>query len=1315
VQGWHASVLWAGKQALVEGEIGSVSGSYDGSEVRELGGRFHWAGNTLRAEGWRAGVLGGTLNIEGLVHLPDGELEQAEVYLSGGGESLDLAQLPAGVVALLPEELSGEGASELSGVVGTTFSAHWGSERGEAIAELDMRTTRLAGYEVERVQGLVMAELGPEGRWSVELPAATVRGAGFRAAIRGRGSPDTLDVAVELAGADLSQLGIQVKPGERELSGGRVYGAVELEGSLEAPRLSGDLAIFEAEYGLPQPASAVVRFTAQPKSLAGKDLIPPREATVDAYVSYDSALVRVNGEIRRPATELEAPSLQGDVRVAGLQLPAARELVGEAWPEKYALEGLASFAAQLSGTTLAPVADGNLSLTQVQYQDYYLEAIHAPWHGELSPEDEEYLTVRGGHVLAQGARLDFDGSLHEAFDDWNFEVRARAADVRLERMAALQQIRLPMAGEVLVPDIVLRGSAQGISGEGRVLADHVTLGQETLTGVDMHMVLTPGRLTVERARLGAAGGQVETQLTHDLTTQQVRGEMRVQEVAASPLLRIIAVLVASRAELDGAEAAAEPWIRLSVQTRGKISGEVDFSGPIETPAGEISLTLTDATYLDKALPEAKARVRYDVAEGAFDGIEAELQIGQGLVVVSGEARLDGDLDLTADASNLNLAAVRDWYPELWARFSDDVRAKLPRSLDVGGLASMVVVAEGSTRSPRLTASLDVVSASVQGVSFDLLSVPVVKIAEGGIDLTGILVKRGEREITGSGHLPFTWQPVSLPLTEPISFNARIANADLGLLPTIMQELQATAPAEGTAAAARPNPWLRTTARGMVNASLSLGGTLETPVLEGFASLEEGAFSRGTWPAPLSDLEAKVTIRSLRGVNRLEVEHASGRWDEVEFKLSGDMDLNSILTQELERNRYNLALTVATPEPQSWSGTMVSELHGRLALVTSPEEGHVLRLEGLGAQLGEGTVRGEGTVKITNWAIQSFGTNDWDMRVVAERAQVVYGGMFRGELEGALEITNPEPGETAVLAGTMTLQRAVFGLPEGGVAPSGPIQLAVAPRNYPPLGLHVNVGLGDDVRFQSAGVTAPLTPTTQALVLRGTIQAPEARGTVGLAPGAGRVTAGNLALASGVLSYASELPERRQRERTITITYRYDVLAEQTLASANVDGREMGPVYLTMRITGTDAAPPAVEVESEPPLTTDQILALVGFASFMPGGTTNLDQLLSQRVVSLLASGLREALLAPIEEELTRSLGLQEFSVMLTFDQPLQVTMGKYLVKNLMVNYRYTYVSAHDIRWNLGLSYQLPSKRNLVTFATNQSGDIQLRVSHSWSF
>jgi len=235
------------------------------------------------------------------------------------------------------------------------------------------------------------------------------------------------------------------------------------------------------------------------------------------------------------------------------------------------------------------------------------------------------------------------------------------------------------------------------------------------------------------------------------------------------------------------------------------------------------------------------------------------------------------------------------------------------------------------------------------------------------------------------------------------------------------------------------------------------------------------------------------------------------------------------------------------------------------------------------------------------------------------------------------------------------------------------------------------------------------------VAQGTPQDPHLWGRIDARPSRGTLPGTAFNLRSFSLRHEiAPQPGERVPPKRLALTGHYSGFAEQTLPNVTVDGRSLGPVHLAMTIEGDLPQGPTVRVTAEPPLTQEQILALIGLEGLAPSGTTDLNELLSQRFVSLLATGFREALFEPIETQLKRYLGLEEFSVSFSFDQPLEVRLGKYLFRNFLVTYRYSLIGGRQEQWNLGVSYDLP-QRYRVTYGSNESGEKQFRVTRQWAF
>jgi uncharacterized protein involved in outer membrane biogenesis len=1320
----RAQVLQVGGAPLVAATVRDGEVSYEGTTFTHLSADVTVTGGLLRLPRVEADALGGQVQGEALVSLPGARGGSARVIANGTAAHLDLTRLPP--------SLRGKSAP-VSGVLGGQFGVTWAGGRGQAVASLSLRDAVWGGSSPAptrfQVQALARADLGPRGDWRVDLPLAQVQAPGARASVHGTlASSGAVDLRAELGDVDLATLPA-LGPGERP--SGRAFGEVRVAGAWQQPWLSGQLVVFHPRYSTYQGGGVLVDFREQLPGVGAPDLLRPLQGSVEAYASYDTAIAHLKLTLAPAGSPDAAPGLSGEVSLSGVRLKNLPAQFGPAWPAQLAsLTGWGQFHATLSGTTAAPAAAGALDLFGVDYHDYYVSALHAPFTFSFPTEGDQYIVVQGGTLATQGALLSFTGTVSDLFlPEWSFQADASAPDLHLERLAPMLPITLPLGGEASLPQLTVRGSAAGVTAEGHLLAPQVTLGDSQISGLDTRFSLDKGTLRVQRTTLEAAGGHLQAELAYSFADATLRGDAEIGDVDVSRALALIAPVAAGLEKTPEARAATERrWQQESLRSHGRAGASLHFHGPASALAGTGSVVLTDAGYLDRPLPDVKGSLSFDLGQRALRDMDFELQSGQALMTVTGQAQLGGRLALVAEATNVDLAAWQAW---------------LPSGLGLGGVADVTIKAQGTTAAPDLTASVDVVSASLHGVSFDLLSIPVVKIGPGAIDVDRIIIKRGARQVVGSGHLPFSWTPLPitpghedetsswitryLPGDQPLAVTAALDNTDLSFLLPLANEFTCYTPA----GQAQPPPsfCVGMTAGGAVNAQVKISGTRWHPLLEGYLRLDQGTLNRPGWRAPLSNLNANLTVRNTGNGNLVEVQTLSGRWDHTAFAGSGSAIMNQLDRRKLAQNTYNLALQVTADRQPLWPGQTLDGLNGAVTLTTEPGGAPLLRFSHMQGKIGAGAVSLGGTVNLANFRRATYaplpagapprrvpGTGaDFSLDLHADQVPVAFPNV-RGGVTGEVRLANPTAGAPAVLSGGLTLERATVSIPPLPLT-TGPVVLPWLSPPVPDFGLNLTLAVGAGVSHKTSALVATIAPTPTALVATGSLLAPVIHGSLQIQPQSGSLPGTSFALRDLQLTYQIMPPgpgEPGLPPDSLVLTGHYAGDAEETLTYVEVGGRNIGPVHLDMTITGDLPHPPVITVKADPPLSQNQINSLIALAGVVPTGTTNTEELLSQRFADVLANGFRTAIFAPIESSLATILGLQEFSVSFSWDQPLEVRMGKYLAKNFTVNYRYLLIGPRNEQWNLALGYELPDHLRL-SYGTNESGENSLRVSRSFTF
>jgi hypothetical protein len=105
--------------------------------------------------------------------------------------------------------------------------------------------------------------------------------------------------------------------------------------------------------------------------------------------------------------------------------------------------------------------------------------------------------------------------------------------------------------------------------------------------------------------------------------------------------------------------------------------------------------------------------------------------------------------------------------------------------------------------------------------------------------------------------------------------------------------------------------------------------------------------------------------------------------------------------------------------------------------------------------------------------------------------------------------------------------------------------------------------------------------------------------------------------------------------------------------------------------------------------------------------------MSKQFLSALGTAFRHYVFQPFEEELREMLGLAMLEVSFAFDQPLEVKVGRYLVKDLLVTYERA-LSGDQEAFDLAISYKVRDQVE-VSYQTDETDEDRLLVEYVRSF
>jgi translocation and assembly module TamB len=411
---------------------------------------------------------------------------------------------------------------------------------------------------------------------------------------------------------------------------GRLDAEGRLDGTLDAPRLDGTLALEDIAYaGQPYGRLALDHDVTLGTTPSGRVSLTsegspfgPAEVATDfrldqsrlalTDLSADVLGVVAEGDV---AVDLESTLAEGRVqaRIADLQ-PLADYLDAPVTGEA---EGVVDFAVESGTQTVAlDVTAGNVTAPDTRLDRLTVDAMVRDALG--SPSAEGRVLAEG--VAAAGAeigRLVLDGQASDLRDSPAADVTLEAEDIAaagasVGRVQGTAQVRDTLGDTTA--EVVL--TAEDIAAAGATVASLTTEAQlRDLRG-------TPAAdVTFTADTIAAAGATVDS----------ARGEAQLSDLLDSPA--VVASVTAERVAAGGATVAT-------------VAADADLQNLTGLPTGTAALRLSDIAAGGATVPQAQADLRLDEAEGA---LQAALDASVPTVALDG-GRL-GPVTLTATAAD----------------------------------------------------------------------------------------------------------------------------------------------------------------------------------------------------------------------------------------------------------------------------------------------------------------------------------------------------------------------------------------------------------------------------------------------------------------------------------------------------------------------------------------------------------------------------------------------------------------------------------------------------------------------------------------
>lgn len=999
----------------------------------------------------------------------------------------------------------------------------------------------------------------------------------------------------------------------------------------------------------------------------------------------DGAVAQFSGELTEVSAERPYAHVWGELHALGVDVASLFSWLGSEAKERPT--GLLEAHARVNGTLAQPEVEGDLKAAALTYRQY-----HAPFLGgsfSLASKQFEWKSVsgvvEGVHVSGAVSAKNFASSETGA----NVEVSVRTEETDLSRIMLVRRQGLELDGRGAIRQARLHWEGDRLASATALGAiEGLRLGNLTASAVELN-VRTEGReVVLLPARIRLANGlcQVSGRYDTEARTLGVTGELTncALEDFLSAAASATRALTADRERGRALGRRLESW---SHRVKGPISGIVTLAGPTHSLHLTANFDNLALALNGRELPQAQLRCAYDVAEKTVRDLALEARYGEGLITAEGSLVLGGTVRVFADASALDVRELRQWLP--W----------LPPAT---GTLQVTCLVTGDSHRPVIKGSCDIAGLSISGARLDLASVPVFTVQEGGLSIDTLVLKRGPHELVLHGRLPFTWDGPAMPPDQPVQFRASFDAVDLPTFVALLTEYYRTTYPD------RPEGLLsRLEAQGVANGTLNVAGTLREPRISGVLEVDASAFKLRDWSHPLRNARVRATLTPTAGGTEIALEGPDANYAQLAVRGGGKVILRATQLDRLFYNDYHLVFSVTAPEQTFAGGTTAKDLALVAALDTvEPGKARLFIRQG-SAKLGAGKVVLTGTMDLTVPRWSELERNTADLLMEFDGASVRYSRLFDGLLAGTVRLSNPQAGQPAVLSSRLTLSRARVSL-----GPTqAPGELYAPPPSAPNLGLDLTLDLGQDVTIRGAGLHVPVQPAPKAVVLTGSLREPSLRGFLSARQGRASLPGGFLSVKHFEVGMALSTgpPQAPVGRRALTWTAIVRGEAERVLAQTEVNGRPIGPVHIYLRFAGELPGEIRVSATSDPPLAEQEIYAILGAEPFggLATGTAAKD-LVSEQFASLLGLGLKAEVFEPLEAELRAMLGLSEFQITFALNQPVEVRVGKYLLKDLLVSYQRSLAPEAKIDWWLSLSYEV-GPGMVVGYYTRSDGEKRFTV------
>ncbi|MCS6831013.1 MAG: translocation/assembly module TamB domain-containing protein [Armatimonadota bacterium] len=555
------------------------------------------------------------------------------------------------------------------------------------------------------------------------------------------------------------------------------------------------------------------------------DYLVARVQATAQRVTVDSGIIRRppmeitwQGELQQPLdadrARVSADGVANNVDVREV-LEALRE---QTEGESPSIEAVGRVFFHVAGNLRSPAVDLTLNAPAAQVQHWSLTDINGSLHYEDGLLKVTPLSARlGDGVLKVEGQRDSEG---------RFSLRVQGERLPLAQLRPLLPKDAPqnVDGEVSIQG-VLSGDEREPVFRGELSSNDAAWDALKLNSGYAQIEWRNEELNVHNARL--TGPEVEIalrslRLTGSPPAVEAEGTLTVPSLERLSLRALDSVWLQERT----------PRLGEVLRELGRITGAatVPFRlwGESKSLNVQASPRVEDIEIDGRPLGTLQAQLLRD-STSVWQVRNATLANGKHRLMASGTLSEDGEINLSAEAYNVDLSWFQRW---------------IPQATELRGEVEMATIeATGKSAAPDLTLTLALKEPQLGGIRAERVLTGKVQLSEGKIDISEITLAQPDGQLRIWGTLPFHWEPLGVPEDKPLDLHVEAVPQPLSALLAYLPTAKVTDVA------------------GRWSLKATLSGTRATPHLSGEMRIDADRLRVAPLVTGLRDVRAVVLLSS----------------------------------------------------------------------------------------------------------------------------------------------------------------------------------------------------------------------------------------------------------------------------------------------------------------------------------------------------------------------------------------------------------------------------------------------------------------------